>query len=454
MKDVYANCYVMIAADDSPNPHGGCIASIKDESRSSHAVESVGPHLSKVRAFVRLTHMRDTFHMEVCHRIGQPQTTSELSRSVLNQRGWCLQERVLAPRIIHFSQSEFAWQCPETIACECQCTPTSIDKESRFKALLGDRMLRGAQFQEEGSVTRELTYHTDILHAISGLAGFMAVAAKAEYVCGIWKKELPEFLMWTVDHGDTLPDNLLTMARPFRLQSSTHTPSSPVRPRRHESYHAPSWSWASVVGPIKFQVGRLDTSANDQIAHVRKDGKTERVKTQRKSLLEAVDIECATEPLHPFGPPRHASLTVRGQTLPVTWIDKEKSKNSTSDAKEGGTLIYIPASAASDTTPFAVDFLPDLQDADLDVSIGHSLLLLYVLVDLEATIANEEMLPGSVVGVKGKMLMGLVLALGAIGGDNRVRSSAQPVYRRVGIFEAAGDENWQEVANKKTVVIV
>jgi hypothetical protein len=473
MKDVYANCYAMIAADDSPNLHGGCITSIQDESRRSHAVESVGPHLSKVIAFVRLTHQRDTFHMEVCHRIGKPHTTSELSRSVLNQRGWCLQERVLAPRILHFGQSEFAWECPETITCECQCTFTSLDKESRFKALLGDRMLRGAQSQEEGSVTREpvdillwmhfveeftrrqLSYNTDILHAISGLAEFVAVAAKAEYICGVWKKELAEFLMWTVDFGKTSFNNLpLMAARPFRLQSSTHTSSSPVRPKLHESYYAPSWSWASVVGPITFQVGRLDTSTKDQISHVRKDGKTEKVNTQRISLLEAVDIECATESLNPFGPPRHASLTIRGQTLPVTWVDKKKSVYSRS--KESGTLVYKPASASSDTTPFAVEFEPNLRDADLDVSIGHSLLLLYVLVDLDATVAKEKPGGGSLggPGVKGKMLMGLVLAPGSTSGDNQVRFSAQPVYRRIGIFEAAGYEKWQEVADKKTVVIV
>jgi hypothetical protein len=32
---------------------------------------------------------------------------------------------------------------------------------------------------------RQLSYCTDILHALSGLAGYMATAAEADYVCGI-----------------------------------------------------------------------------------------------------------------------------------------------------------------------------------------------------------------------------------------------------------------------------
>ena len=473
MKDVYANCYAMIAVDDSPNPHGGCFAPDKDECRSSYAVDSVGPFLSKVKAFVRLTHMRDHFHMEVSHRIGDPNAAPELSRSILNQRGWCLQERVLAPRILHFGRSEFSWECPETVACECQPITTSFDKESRFKALLSDRILRDAQLGKEDSFTseqvdifmwmhfveeftrRQLTYHTDILHALSGMAGFMVAAARTEYACGLWKKELAEFLLWAVDYGEG-PRLGLSAALPFRLQSSGQTPSSPVRPKRHESYYAPSWSWASLIGPIKFLVGRLDMSNKDQISHVRKDGKREEVNKNRISLLESVDIECTTDPLNPFGPPQHASLTVHGQTLPVTWTDKTKSANSTySRSKNGGTLIFPSSSASSDTTPFAADFEPDLIDADLDVSIGDNFLLLYVLIDMKAKIAAHETRGGVPIAfaVEGKMLQGLVLVPVLTAGGNQYSSGAQPVYRRVGVFEAAG-ERWQEVASRRTITIV
>ncbi|KAF1968012.1 HET-domain-containing protein, partial [Bimuria novae-zelandiae CBS 107.79] len=204
MKDVYADCYVMISADDSPNPHGGCLPVYEQPSRQSFVVNTVGPKLSKI-----------------CHRIGDAQSIDE-SRSTLNQRGWCLQERILAPRVLHFGQSELAWECPEMVACECQTVATSLDKESRYKAMRGDHLLRQAQGSPKQSLVggskvdillwmnfveeftrRHLTFNKDILHALAGLAAFMEAVTGAEYVHGIWKRELAEFLLWTTHKGTT-----------------------------------------------------------------------------------------------------------------------------------------------------------------------------------------------------------------------------------------------------------
>ncbi|KAG8412667.1 hypothetical protein J3458_013109 [Metarhizium acridum] len=291
MKHVYANCCAMISADDSPNPHGGCFNSTAGAGPTSYAVDSKGPLFSKLRAYVRLIHLRDPFHMEVCHRIGDFNAPPETSRSLLNLRGWTLQERVLAPRVLHFGRSEFAWECPETRACECQPTPTNFDKESRFKALLTDSALRVAQPGRRNSIThdevdillwthfvseftqRQLTYSTDTLHALSGLASYMATAAKADYICGIWKQKLSEFLKWRVDYALGVKTEL--SSAPFRGPLFNHA-RPPVYPRRHKSYYAPSWSWASIIGPITFLAGRLDTSDKDQVSHIRKNGTIER----------------------------------------------------------------------------------------------------------------------------------------------------------------------------------
>lgn len=115
-------------------------------------------------------------------------------------------KRVLAPRILHFSRSEFAWECPETLACECQVVPTSSDKESRFKALLADRPLRDAHGTpgKSGQVgillwmnfvkeftRRSLSHGTDILHALSGLVSYI-------YVCG----NRGGILLWALERED------------------------------------------------------------------------------------------------------------------------------------------------------------------------------------------------------------------------------------------------------------
>lgn len=36
----------------------------------------------------------------------------------LNVRGWVLQERILAPRVLHFGRKQLFWECREAVACE------------------------------------------------------------------------------------------------------------------------------------------------------------------------------------------------------------------------------------------------------------------------------------------------------------------------------------------------
>jgi hypothetical protein len=43
----------------------------------------------------------------------------EVDTSHMNQRGWVLQERLLAPRVLHFCQGQVAWECGQIDAAEC-----------------------------------------------------------------------------------------------------------------------------------------------------------------------------------------------------------------------------------------------------------------------------------------------------------------------------------------------
>ncbi|KAH6838616.1 hypothetical protein B0I37DRAFT_400223 [Chaetomium sp. MPI-CAGE-AT-0009] len=452
MKDVYAGCYAMISANGSTNSNGGCFGSGISEQKRSFAVHSVGPFFSKVKAFVRLTHLRDTFHAEVGHIIGDD--TGPLaggrSRTRLNQRGWCFQERVLAPRILHLGPSELAWECPETVACECQCVVTRHDRESRFKALFADRILRNAQqphqseqadarpqvdillwmhFVEEFT-RRELTYSTDTLHALSGLAEFMGAVAQTDYLCGLWKKNLAEFLLWRVP----VPNKLFSDSR---RMSGAGTGTDAVLAKHHATYHAPSWSWASVIGPIDFDIGRLDMGEGDQVSHVRKDGMLEKA-TTRHSLLE-------DDP---------ASLTIRGPTIIASWTGKRDAADPLAKQKSEQVLTYTATSSGSAVT-LTADFTPDpLGEEVLGISIGDELLLLATILDEKAVVPHKD--NNSVYGVERATVTGLVLALGAAfpaGGLLADQGDDRPVYRRVGLFSVNADD-WSRVQRTRTVVIM
>ncbi|KFY61824.1 hypothetical protein V497_02707 [Pseudogymnoascus sp. VKM F-4516 (FW-969)] len=485
MKNVYTNCYAMISANSSANPNGGCFSppGVRSQSRS-FAVPTVGPYFSKVTAFVRLTSLRDTFHAEIVHTIGD-NTVGALAlvdksqpRTILNRRGWCFQERVLAPRILHLGLSELAWECPSTVTCECQTITTLHDRESRFKALFADHILRSAQagrspqsanrnqadvllwmhFVEEFT-QRQLTYSTDMLHALSGLAEFMnAATGQNEYLCGLWRSNLAEFLLWHVDVPDShfIANMPLMAPRPFRLTRVGHQMSREAR--RHAPYYAPSWSWASVIGPVTFQIGRLDRGDGDQVSHVRKDGLLESV-VARKSMLGHVDAHCVVDSLNRYGPPKEpASLTIRGETILATWVGKRDVDGDSVDYREGEHILSYGATGSTTSASggaLKADFMLDpLGEEALGIEVGDDLLLLATILDNEAVRRHES--GGAVYGVKRATVVGLVLALSTVlpsssqGGD---QAAEQLVYKRVGLFFTDADD-WSRSQSTRTVVIV
>ena len=66
----------------------------------------------------------------------------ELSDAPLNQRGWMVQERLLARRVIHFGRDQLFWECGKTEACEkypvkLPSTPISV-MQTRWSRLTRD----------------------------------------------------------------------------------------------------------------------------------------------------------------------------------------------------------------------------------------------------------------------------------------------------------------------------
>lgn len=163
----------------------------------------------------------------------------ELERAPLVQRAWVLQERLLAPRVVHFGARQVLWECLELEACETY--PNGLPFEHiprRFKGLdpavdgkrirrnLGPTHIDNDQFDayylwnniitsySEGALSHE----EDKLIALSGVAKYMESILHDRYLAGLWQQGFPSQLLWRYDSPGTRP---------------------------HE-YRAPSWSWASV----------------------------------------------------------------------------------------------------------------------------------------------------------------------------------------------------------------
>ena len=160
----------------------------------------------------------------------------------LSKRGWVLQERILAPRVLHFSRDQVFFECRTRIACELYDAGVP---DTYYKYPRGTACAKvNDAFREKDKAswymmwqnliqmysTMSLTYPSDKLAAISGIAKMVQSVVHDEYVAGMWRENLVGQLTWRID-GHTI---------------------------RPSVYRAPSWSWTSVDGKVNFSWYRHD----------------------------------------------------------------------------------------------------------------------------------------------------------------------------------------------------
>ncbi|KAI9154857.1 hypothetical protein HJFPF1_07416 [Paramyrothecium foliicola] len=251
----------------------------------------------------------------------------------LYRRGWVLQESLLAPRILHCSARQLYWECPSTVCCETfpAALPQmfwvtddfyqirrrlalpfagpnhlqfasqggnagkSNDEKERNATELPIPLTHEAWLSTIETYTRcKLTFSKDKLMAISGIAaGFLPFLG--DYCFGLWKSHLPLGLLWALDATESVKGIL-----------GTQTGSG----RRNGPYRAPSWSWASVDGPVLFQSnpfagGMINTTGA----------------TGFRTVIEILRLETNTR--HPNGlgeivPGSRACLLLKGSLLSIT----------------------------------------------------------------------------------------------------------------------------------------
>lgn len=238
MGAVYRNCLVCIAADGATDSNGGCFI----ESPSKRNLDLA------CLEFEKATKLRGTVHIREEPLLGafaHVKRTTEPYESKLDTRGWALQEHALAPRTLHYTMAELAWDCAKHIKCECTILPQDVGPLYQLQSCK-HMMRHSAHLSEDGeskrsmwpnfvelATKRSLTYESDRLHALSGIAKVISRPQYGPFLAGLWKAELPLTLLWQI----------VTRHTKGRLR---------VVSRRHRPYYAPSWTWASVTGPVVF----------------------------------------------------------------------------------------------------------------------------------------------------------------------------------------------------------
>ncbi|KAK0612000.1 heterokaryon incompatibility protein-domain-containing protein [Immersiella caudata] len=187
-----------------------------------------------------------------------------VSGSPLSTRGWALQERLLATRILHYGKNEILWECLTCTAREGSTEQVHGDEDSsdlvtsegrdfkRCLSTLGNdpHNIRNGAFSMWYRMVRlysarSLTFDSDKLPAISAIARIISDKTGSKYLAGVFQNDM-NGLAWSYGKNETRYD--------------TQPASSPLPPAR------PTWSWASVDGAVRYPFHHQSPIANDKEA--------------------------------------------------------------------------------------------------------------------------------------------------------------------------------------------
>lgn len=240
MESIYFNALVNIGVSHARNPFEGAFVQ-REPSRIEQNSFQWRPTSKSARSDFAVITEESLMQIQ------------DLFQLPLYSRGWCMQERILCPRMLHFGSFQLHWECDQEPHAS-ESLPAGIDDalftreewpEFNFTSFqkrsarqeAGETSLERARYEtsapielwrqilEEYSLT-ELTYpEKDILKAIEGMATYFRATspqiALGGYRWGCFSRILPYLLDWS------------SMGR-ARISS------------------VPSWSWASGYGSVGF----------------------------------------------------------------------------------------------------------------------------------------------------------------------------------------------------------
>jgi hypothetical protein len=145
------------------------------------------------------------------------------------------QERLLSSRILHCLNNELAWECKQQSGCECRTVSTEHGIKQRHEAVLHLKSRESTANEWRAMVEvysrLHITFQSDRLPALSGIAQQMQRLYHGEYYAGLWSDDLPGALCWHV--------------------ARTGSPSW-ARKDHPRIGSKPTWSWASVEVPVSY----------------------------------------------------------------------------------------------------------------------------------------------------------------------------------------------------------
>ncbi|KAI4214731.1 MAG: hypothetical protein LQ351_002806 [Letrouitia transgressa] len=186
MGDIYAGAFLTISAM--------CSASYSEGFLSARRSDIEIPALNGMLPPSWGLYVRDSDQLEAGYNSISGAIPSSISP--LCKRAWCFQERLLAQRVLHFLKGELALECEEGLVTECDEDQDGYDTPPEKQIYQKDEDGLPLVMWEalvEHYMSRQLTYHHDVLPAISAVARDCQIE---NYIAGLDKENLTWNLLW------------------------------------------------------------------------------------------------------------------------------------------------------------------------------------------------------------------------------------------------------------------
>ncbi|KAK5114698.1 hypothetical protein LTR62_002272 [Meristemomyces frigidus] len=228
--------------------------------------------------------------------------------SPLHTRGWILQERLLAPRVLYIGTTQVYFECKQCLFFESSWRPidagrTASEIDSKFVLDLhcnsdAERYYRWYRVVRTFTAC-QLTHTSDTLPALSGLARRCAALLSDRYLAGLWEKDILHGLIWHL--------------------------ATPIAGRLPQ-YRAPSWSWASV----DFEVG-FDLAV---YLHDIRQAKTAPLVEISHAATEALGLDT-------FGEVSSGYIVLVGSLIPITVLSASSTTSTPGPTAKPRLIVCV-----------------------------------------------------------------------------------------------------------------
>ncbi|KAG4436908.1 hypothetical protein IFR05_007596 [Cadophora sp. M221] len=405
MAEIYSQAYLTISATCASNGQVGCFP--PRWHRTNHGAmvpySAVGPISDEIFS-------RFGFTARFCpssHGHIFLQSPPE-SGAPLWLRAWAFQERTLSTRTIHFHGEEMIWECHEALSCECG--QFCAENSSHFLSWGNSGSVRlattGSRSRSTGlpdpmkgwfSIVStfsklDITFESDRLPAISGIANVMSNQFKESYIAGIWGSELARGLLWSQ----------------YGHQKSIRVAGTP-------RCYVPTWTWASAELVLRKSDGLMSSRAN----------------LHADPCFSSPSFESRVPVIKPIVEREEAAIQVRGKT--ITCSLRNRHKRSSDDYPEHELTFQ------GETCYVILDVMCTVEDED----VNDHLEVLCLLVG----ISDYDFYP--IWERRYIFLDPYIVQYGLV-----LQKTSTGQYTRVGVLEIDSRKDWFAYSKLQTVEII